>query len=137
MAWGALWQNDVGRAFAGYAPLLDTLGYICREERNLVNLANAFSAPGPPGLQRAWEVLEGVLDSVITRERNEKFLPALAGQNWPQPPDWLYDKYEQYLYVTQWVCNTRYQLNNRGQMLPAGERPTGCRSSYCAHASFC
>ncbi|HVH74332.1 MAG TPA: hypothetical protein VM755_05395 [Stellaceae bacterium] len=125
---GRLWHEEVGRGFAGYAPLLDTLGYICARE-NLANLANSFAAQNS---QEAWAVLEKVLNdwpapgsadspsasSLILRERNEKFLPALRKRNWEEPPAWIYDQNEQFQYISQCVRNAPYQISNRGQISP-------------------
>lgn len=115
LAQGTLWSDEKGRAFAGYAPVLDTLGYSFAQSGNPVHLKNALIKSGT---KQAWGVLETVLGAVLVRERDEKFVPNLP---WKGVAPEIYDRHEQFLYLNQFVRGLPLELSSRGG-LPSSRR---------------
>jgi hypothetical protein len=88
---GTLWEDERGRAFAGYAPVLAALGSMLSEIGNPINVTNQLRATGG---REAWQVIETVLDEVLVREKN-KLRDQLAAHLSVPVPEEAYDKEEQ------------------------------------------
>lgn len=73
---GALWANESGRRFAGYAPVLATLGGVIA---NTTNFAELDSRLQDTHHSSAWGVIEDVCRAVLERER-EKLASPLASR---------------------------------------------------------
>lgn len=88
----SLWESPEGRAFAGYAPVLDALGTILADESNhqrlVVDLEEVEVATG-----EAWDVMEDVIQTILGREQ-EKLADKLR-QRGVEPPEDAYSSREQ------------------------------------------
>lgn len=87
-----LWASPDGRAFAGYAPVLDALGTILADESNhqrlVASLQEVEAAAG-----EAWDVMEDVIQTILHREQ-EKLAEKLR-QRGVESPENAYDPQEQ------------------------------------------
>ena len=57
---GNLWKDSMGRAFAGYAPVLSAMGFLFAEVENFIDIENKLRAEGT---NTAWGVIEDVLQN--------------------------------------------------------------------------
>jgi hypothetical protein len=112
-----LWNDPVGRAFAGYAPVLATLGEALARETNYQVLENRLrqtsSAQGD-----AWGVLSEVVDQMLAREGAQlrsKFPPAAQSVL----PDRVYDANEQLSFLARWIA--RMPVRGTGSHPLAGD----------------
>ena len=96
---GALWDDDVGRAFSGYAPVLATLGAMIAHADNPMLTKNQLTAKGT-GNYDAWEVISTVLEEVLSREEG-KVQEILRAQMSSPVPSNAYDATEQLTYLSQ------------------------------------
>ena len=100
---GQLWRDPIGKAFAGYAPVLSAIG------RLLAKVGQphvALSALQHDGEQPAWAVIENVMAYILTREQQkvasplgEKFGSSLNGHILQK----AYDASEQLVYLAQLI----------------------------------
>lgn len=65
---GKLWEDDKGRAFAGYAPVLSSIGILLADVDNPARLASRLRQEGT---NEAWRVIATVLDDVLEREQGK------------------------------------------------------------------
>ena len=96
---GALWDNDVGRAFSGYAPVLSTLGALIADADNPLLITNQLSTKAS-GSYDAWEVISTVLQDVLSREQAKVQEILGADMHGSVPPN-AYDATEQLTYLSQ------------------------------------
>ena len=106
---GTLWEDDRGRAFAGYAPILAAMGFLLAEMENFKEVINRLQSGGS---REAWEVIETVLQEILDREKSkfcEKLPPHFKG---PVPEE-AYDPHEQLMFLTQFVHDQSVSAYNR------------------------
>ena len=65
---GQLWVDEMGRAFAGYAPVLSALGLLLADADNFKEIEKQLTSEG---MTEARSVIEEVLDAILLRERGE------------------------------------------------------------------
>ena len=65
---GRLWDDEKGRAFAGYAPVLSSIGILLAEVDNPARLAGRLRQAGT---NEAWRVIATVMDDVLEREQGK------------------------------------------------------------------
>ena len=70
-----LWADDRGRAFAGYAPTLSSLGTLLAHVSNPHGVLTRLASTGGA---EAWNVISTVVTHVLEREQKEKFQPQLG-----------------------------------------------------------
>jgi len=96
---GELWQNEQGRVFAGYAPVLVAVGSILAAIDNFTIVANNLKANGG---REAWGVIEAVLYEILSREQ-VKLRKVLSEQCESALPDAVYDAEEQMALLAQYI----------------------------------
>ncbi len=67
-----LWTNPVGKAFAGYAPVLSSIGRLLAA---IKNPANAIQELNRSDGKSAWSVIESVMQYILVRERDKVVEP--------------------------------------------------------------
>lgn len=97
---GNLWSEEVGRAFAGYAPVLAALGHLLAGIRNF---SEVVSRLGATGSREAWQVIEAVVSTILEREQIEKFRPSLSERLGSAPPPEAYDASEQIRFLAYYI----------------------------------
>ena len=112
LAEGKLWEDARGQAFAGYAPVLATIGYLLPE---IDNYAEALNRLGSSGADNAWGVIESVLSEIVARDRG-KLLKQLDGQVARSLPGEAYDALEQFTLLVQHVQRTPLAGTGRVQL---------------------
>jgi hypothetical protein len=95
-----LWNDDHGRSFAGYAPVLASLGTLIamdedvdeeKVRRNYVQLLERLKDRGPTD---AWEVLERVANQILDREAGKLREPLLQAHGADLPAE-AFDRTDQ------------------------------------------
>ena len=99
LAAGELWQNEQGRVFAGYAPVLAAVGSILAEIDDFITVANNLKSHDG---REAWGVIEAVLYEILSREQ-AKLWKLLSAQCKSALPDEVYDAEEQMALLAQYV----------------------------------
>ena len=99
LAAGELWQNEQGRVFAGYAPVLAALGSILAEIDDYITVSNNLKSSDG---REAWGVIEAVLYELLTREQ-AKLREQLHAQCKSALPREVYDVEEQMALLAQYV----------------------------------
>lgn len=99
LAAGELWQNEQGRVFAGYAPVLAAVGSILAEIDDFATVANNLKSQGG---REAWGLVEAVLYEILNREQ-AKLRKLLDAQCESELPDRVYDAEEQMALLAQYV----------------------------------
>jgi hypothetical protein len=99
LATGELWQNEQGRVFAGYAPVLAAVGSILAEIDDFISVANNLKSHCG---REAWGLIEAVLYEILNREQ-DKLLKVLSAQCKSPLPDEVYDAEEQMALLAQYV----------------------------------
>ena len=108
---GALWTHNVGRSFAGYAPVLGALGRIISYTFNPIVTKNQLSDTTN---NDAWDVVCTVLEEIINREK-DKFQKLFRKSLSPTiVPDNAYDFEEQLTYLLQLIHNL--EINSTGRV---------------------
>ncbi|WP_230629328.1 hypothetical protein [Sphingomonas sp. Leaf37] len=111
---GNLWEDDQGRSFAGYAPVLAAIGSLLPE---IDNFADAQQRLNDAGTEDAWGVIEGVLIAIVEREQGKiRDLFVKAGGKADSPG--LYDAEEQVSLLLQHV--QKLPLSGAGHIKLAG-----------------
>lgn len=96
---GTLWDAESGKSFAGYAPVLSTLGRLLPE---IDNYQDALNKLEQTGTRDAWGVIETVLDAITSREA-AKLETLTVGSLSNALPAEAYDKDEQLALLLQYV----------------------------------
>ena len=104
---GQLWEHEVGRNFAGYAPILATIGELLATTANPHGRLKALDK----GAHSAWAVIEQVIQGILVREQKEKILPPVKEGAISQIPDDAYNAYEQFEYLTQAIQRRQHQID--------------------------
>lgn len=99
LAAGELWQNEQGRVFAGYAPVLAAVGSILAAIDDFITVTNNLKSNGG---REAWGVVEAVLYEILSREQ-AKLRKLLSAQCKSALPDQVYDAEEQMALLAQYV----------------------------------
>ena len=96
---GKLWQNERGKVFAGYAPVLAAMGSILAAIDDFPNVARNLKSDGG---REAWGVIEAVLYEILDREQ-DKLRLMLSEQCESALPSAVYDVEEQLALLAQYV----------------------------------
>ena len=113
---GELWQNERGKVFAGYAPVLAALGSILAAIDDFTNVAKNLKADGG---REAWGVIEAVLYEILGREQ-DKLRDVLSEQCESALPNSVYDVEEQLSLLAQYVSFEAAGGRRSRQALAAG-----------------
>lgn len=109
-----LWRDPQGRAFAGYAPILSALGMLlARKHPRQGELRDALKRQAG---QQAWAVVEGVIETILEREQQEKVWPVLRSRLTVSIPGEAYDREEQLTYLSHMAQGTHVQLTGRTRL---------------------
>ena len=98
---GKLWQDDKGRTFAGYAPVLASIGTLLASVENPVVVTNKLTGSAP---RQAWDVIDTVIQEILQRETG-KLLNKLTELE--IIPEHAYEPSEQLTYLTQLLAGRR------------------------------
>lgn len=98
---GNLWQDDRGRTFAGYAPVLASIGTLLASVENPVPVTNKLLGAAT---RQAWDVIDTVIQEIMQREKG-KLLDKLTELK--KIPEHAYDPPEQLTYLTQLLTGSR------------------------------
>jgi len=115
LAAGQLWQNEQGRAFAGFAPVLAAVGSILAKIDDFVTVANNLKSYGG---REAWGLIEAVLYEILSREQ-AKLRELLSAQCKSALPDEVYDAEEQMALLAQYVESKSLEGTGRVTLPPA------------------
>lgn len=115
LAAGELWQNEQGRVFAGYAPVLAAVGSILAEIDDFITVGNNLKSYGG---REAWGVIEAVLYEILSREQ-AKLWELLSAQCKSALPDEVYDAEEQMALLAQYVESKPLEGTGRVALPPA------------------
>jgi hypothetical protein len=94
-----LWQEEQGKAFAGYAPVLSAVATLLVVITNYKDTTNSLVSTGG---HQAWAVMETVIDQILKREQ-EKLVDPLKAQCQGPLPESVYGKDEQIALVGQYI----------------------------------
>ena len=94
---GQLWNVDQGRAFAGYAPVLASVGTLLASVENPVPITRRLSSAVST---EAWEVIDAMVRAILDREQ-QKLLQQLTDIT--DLPDDAYSPNEQLAYLVQLI----------------------------------
>ena len=94
---GSLWELDRGRTFAGYAPVLGSIGTLLATVDNPLPVTNRLKATAA---KEAWEVIDTVIHEIIEREQ-KKLSEQLTEVS--TVPENAYNRHEQLSYLTQLI----------------------------------
>lgn len=94
-----LWQEQAGRSFAGYAPVLAAIGSLIPEIDNFQEAQNRLEEVGSTS---AWGVIESVLQSIIARDQG-KVVEQLVNAGVQGDTANLYSPIEQAALLMQYV----------------------------------
>ena len=90
-----LWDEERGRTFAGYAPVLASIGTLLAEVENPLLITNRLREAATP---EAWDIIITVIQEILEREK-KKLTNKLQGME--AIPENAYDQHEQLAYLTQ------------------------------------
>ena len=90
-----LWDNERGRTFAGYAPVLASIGTLLAGVENPIIITNRLR---DSATREAWDIINTVIQEILEREKN-KLINNLQGIE--VIPENAYDQHEQLAYLTQ------------------------------------
>ena len=94
---GLLWKLDRGRTFAGYAPVLGSIGTLLAAVDNPLPVTNRLEATAT---REAWDVIDTVIHEIIEREQ-KKLVDQLAEIS--VVPENAYNRHEQLSYLAQLI----------------------------------
>jgi hypothetical protein len=106
---GNLWQDEQGKAFAGYAPVLAAVGSLLAQLDNFQDVTNRLKETGT---KEAWGVIDTVLNEIMDREKG-KLCEKLKGQTSGTLPSETYDREEQLRFLTQFAHGQPLQSTGR------------------------
>ena len=96
-----LWTTQRGRTFAGYAPVLASIGTLLADVDNPVVMTNRLRATAT---REAWDVIDSVIQEILLREKY-KLVDRL--QDIQAIPENAYDTHEQLSYLLQLLGGKR------------------------------
>ena len=130
---GELWQNERGKVFAGYAPVLAALGSILAAIDDFTNVAKNLKADGG---REAWGVIEAVLYEILGREQ-DKLRDVLSEQCESALPNSVYDVEEQLSLLAQYVSSKPLEGAGRVRLSPPDmEKYREMVRTYLPHHPF-
>ena len=88
-------KNERGRTFAGYAPVLASIGTLLAGVENPIIITNRLR---DSATREAWDIINTVIQEILEREKN-KLINNLQGIE--VIPENAYDQHEQLAYLTQ------------------------------------
>ena len=91
---GSLWRDDRGRAFAGYAPVLVSIGTLLASVENPLDVTRTLTTRASS--RGAWNVLDVVIEDILQREKKK-----LTSQLQGSVPTGAYSRSEQLHYLVQ------------------------------------
>ncbi|WP_438276161.1 hypothetical protein [Nitrobacter sp.] len=112
---GELWQNERGKVFAGYAPVLAAVGSILAVIDDFANVARNLSANGG---REAWGMVEAVLYEILGREQ-DKLRDRLSDQCECALPNAVYDVEEQLSLLAQYIESKPLEGAGRVRLPPS------------------
>ena len=100
---GQLWTDERGKAFAGYAPILSSIGTLLAHVDNPLQVTNRLRVEGSA---EAWDVIATVVEEILEREQKKLTdkLPYVV------EPKGAYGPEEQLTYLTQLFQRQPLQL---------------------------
>ena len=98
---GNLWHDNKGRTFAGYAPVLASIGTLFASVENPIVVTNKLTGAAP---RQAWDVIDTVIQEILQREKG-KLVNKLSGLQ--EIPQHAYDPPEQLTYLAQLVSGQK------------------------------
>ena len=98
---GYLWTENRGRTFAGYAPVLASIGTLLASVNNPIVVTNRLTAANT---REAWEVIDTVIQEILQREKS-KLTNKLVDLE--VVPENAYDPNEQLYYLVQILGDCR------------------------------
>ncbi|MCY3819488.1 MAG: hypothetical protein OXH52_09010 [Gammaproteobacteria bacterium] len=101
---GDLWKDSQGRAFAGYAPVLASIGTLLASVENPLLLVSALRKTAT---RQAWDVIDAVIQQILQRER-KKLVDKLA--EFQRTPANAYAPSEQLTYLGQLITGRQQVL---------------------------
>lgn len=96
-----LWDIPRGRTFAGYAPVLASIGTLLADVENPVVVTNRLRATET---REAWDVIDSVIQEILIREK-KKLVDTLGEIE--AVPENAYDAHEQLSYLLQLIGGAR------------------------------
>jgi hypothetical protein len=130
---GELWQNQRGKVFAGYAPVLAALGSILAAIDDFTNVAKNLKADGG---REAWGVIEAVLYEILGREQ-DKLRDVLSERCESALPNSVYDVEEQLSLLAQYVSSQPLEGAGRVRLSPPDmEKYNDMVRTYLPHHPF-
>jgi hypothetical protein len=106
---GCLWEDEQGKAFAGYAPVLAAVGSLLAQLDNFQDVTNRLKETGT---KEAWGVIDTVLHEIMDREQG-KLCEKLEGQISGVLSSEAYDREEQLTFLTQFAHGQPLQSTGR------------------------
>jgi len=107
-----LWTTEQGKAFAGYAPILEAVGTMLARLDNFQEVTNRLNQTGT---HEAWQVIETVLNEIFDREKG-KLCDQLKSRPDEKLPPELYDDHEQAVLLAQYVAGKQLAGSGRVQV---------------------
>jgi hypothetical protein len=130
---GELWQNERGKVFAGYAPVLAAVGSILAVIDDFANVAKNLSANHG---REAWGMVEAVLYDILGREQ-DKLRDRLSEQCKAVLPNAVYDVEEQLSLLAQYVESKPLEGAGRVRLRPSDmEKYREMVRTYLPHHPF-
>ena len=114
---GHLWEDEQGKAFAGYAPVLAAVGSLLAQLDNFQDVTNRLKETGT---KEAWGVIDTVLYEIMDREKT-KLCDKLRGQISGTLPPEAYDRDEQLTFLTQFAHGQAIQSTGRVKLMGADQ----------------
>jgi hypothetical protein len=119
----ALWQHEDGHQFAGYSPVLRTLGEIVGGETNHARLAARLDS----GRSNAWAIIEDVCQTVFDREQDKLRQSLISQVPGALVPKEAYDRREQVRAIMAYLQGRR---DVRTQLAQLGFDDPAVRAQY-------
>jgi hypothetical protein len=133
LAAGELWQNEQGRVFAGYAPVLAAVGSILAAIDDFITVTNNLKSNGG---REAWGVVEAVLYEILSREQ-DKLRDLLSEQCESALPNAVYDVEEQLVLLAQYIESKPLEGAGRVRLPPSDmEKYRDMVRTYLPHHPF-
>jgi hypothetical protein len=130
---GELWQNERGKVFAGYAPVLAAVGFILAVIDDFTTVAKNLKANGG---REAWGMVEAVLYEILSREQ-DKLRDLLSEQCESALPNAVYDVEEQLVLLAQYIESKPLEGAGRVRLPPSDmEKYRDMVRTYLPHHPF-
>lgn len=111
-----LWTDPIGRSFAGYAPVLATLGQALGHERNPYDLENRLIRTDASNSE-AWIVIDQVIDQMLSRESDQLANKLRSRTNSDIPH--VYGRSDQLTFLARWLSGE--SIRGIGEPIVSGD----------------